>query len=653
MKTINDKSAVRNNLWLVFIVVLLMVYVFFNKPLYFVARNMQPVIMALVFLASFFGIGAALTAPFKLTDKSDSVLHSIALGIGATGVFVFLLGLLGNTSPLPHAIWVLLGLALCAVFMWKQRMPWPYPRDTQSPMTLLGITLFIPFILQALPPLLAPVVSTDALQYQLLIPKIYQLSGKIKPIPFLVESNYPCLAQYIYLLVMNISTDIACQVLHFGVGLLSLFSMGRLVALVNPDSNRWLGPVLFFSMPACLLTASWAWNDMFFVFFMLLCLINLLVYHLAEDKRNALSNIILAGLMAGLASWVKYTFFMAFLCLLLLVILGLNKWKWRWRHLAWFFVSMAPLSMLTFLKNWLFTGNPVFPFFHRIFPSPYWNDAAASYFVHTLRRLDTPHWDWATYFLFPFQFTLKPFFIDSHIGILPLALLPFLFLRSQNRGVSFLKVFCFFYLVSWFLFQTGTRSILTLLAVVLCLGVVEFEQTIWKNQALRRPVVLFLCLASLANLVIIFVTNYHLTRPVSHFLGIESKERFILREARSQYSYAWLNRNPLVKNVLLVGLYAPYYLRRNVLFSSIADPPVAQHLSSGVADPKQLARRLSGLGISHIVIDRKRYNSENKNGLYSWEPMQKKIFEDFIAMLCQKKIQFDQETIYAINPLNP
>jgi hypothetical protein len=652
MKIIPDKRTIPVDVWFIFFAALGVAYILLNKPLVFAAHNMQTVILALVFLASFCGVGAPFVALFKLDDrKGEAILHSAAIGIGVTGLFVFVLGMLGRTEPTLHALWVLSGLILFGFFLWKKWLPLKCRCDFKDPLTLLGVAILIPFLLQLLPPLTAPVVSSDSLQYQLLIPKIYQKMGKIGHIPFLVESNYPCLAQYIYLLVMNLASDTTCNALHLGIGLLVLFAMGRLMAWVHPTSNRWLGPALFFSMPVFVLTASWAWNDAFFVFFLLLCLLNLLAYHLADDKKGSVKHLLLAGLLAGLASWVKYTFFMVLLCLLPLIVIGLFRWKWKWRHLLWFFVPMLPLGMLTGIKNWLFTGNPLFPFLHRVFPSPHWSDAAASYFVTTLKRLEIQQWHWSTFFLFPYNLSLKPLFIDIHIGILPLALLPLLFFRGRDKGISFLRFFCLFYLLSWLFIQTGTRSLLTLLAVVLCLGVIELEQRIWKNPAFRKSLVFLLCIASLANLIITIVTNYHLTRPIPHFLGLESKEHYIRREVQSQAAYEWLNRNPRVRKVLLVGLHAPYYLQRDALFSSIVDPPIAQHLSRGMNDPRQLARKLAGLDVSHVVIRQDQYEEQNRRGLYSWSPAERKVFEDFIAGFCWPEVKSAEEKIYGVKPL--
>ena len=223
-------------------------------------------------------------------------------------------------------------------------------------------------------------------------------------------------------------------------------------------------------------------------------------------------------------------------------------------------------------------------------------------------------------------------------------------LRSRNRGISFLKAFCLCHLLSWLFFQTITRSLFTLLAVVLCVGAIELEQRIWKNRAFRRPLALFLCLSSLAALVVTMTTHYHLTRPVSYFLGLESKERYLLREAQSQPVYDWLNRAPRVGKVLLVGLHAPYHLQRDALFSSIADPPIAQWLSRGVAYPGQLAAKLAGLGVTHVVIHPKQYDLENRNGLYSWSPRQRRVFEGFIAGFCRPEALSAEERILRLEP---
>jgi hypothetical protein len=491
-------------------------------------------------------------------------------------------------------------------------------------------------------------VSTDALEYHLLIPKIFFKMGKIDYIPSLLESNYPCLASYIYMLVTPLAGDIVCKSLHFWTGIFILFAMGRLIAKTSPGTSRLLGPALYLSMPVFVIILGWAWNDAFFVFFLLLSISYLLDYHMADRDRRSPRSLFLAGTMAGLASWMKYTFVMLFLVILLLLLVAVLRWQWKWYHLFWFFLPIGLISMLVFVKNWVFTGNPVYPFLNNIFHSPYWTDAANEYFIRALTRWEIPDWNWSTYFLFPFRMTLKPLLVDTHPGILPLVFIPLLFFRSSTKGITFLKTFLVFSVLVWLVIQTETRSLLTMFAVFFCVTAIGIERMAWKHKAFRRPVVLFLCLAVLANLGITIVTNYQLTKPIAYMLGLETGKTFLLREAKSQMTYEWLNRNPAVGKVLLVGFFGPYYLEKPAYFSSVCDPPITELLSNGIKDPGSLWEKFCSLGITHVAINEKQYKHDKSYGLYGWSAGQKKVFEDFIAQFCQPKVKFGKEAIYRV-----
>lgn len=131
-------------------------------------------------------------------------------------------------------------------------------------------------------------------------------------------------------------------------------------------------------------------------------------------------------------------------------------------------------------------------------------------------------------------------------------------------------------------------------------------------------------------------------------LGLETGKAFLLREAKSQMTYEWLNRNPTVGKVLLVGFFGPYYLEKPAYFSSVCDPPSAELLSNGIKDPGSLREKFRSLGITHVAIDEKQYKEDKRDGLYGWSDRQKKVFEDFIAQFCQPMVKFGQEAIYRV-----
>jgi len=613
--------------------------------------HLRPILFGLAFVISFCGLGSIFMGWFKIDmNRGEEILTSFALGLGLTGLFTFTFGIFGIVNATLYALWTLLGLGLFIYTVLRRWYPFPFISSSffKKPLNIFALIILIPFILQLIPPLVSPVVSTDALEYHLLIPKIFLNSGKIHYIPSLVESNYPCLVEYIYLLIMPLAGDVVCKTLHFWGGIFILFSMGGLIGKVSPKSSRFLGPALFLSMPVFVIILGWAWNDAFFIFFLLLSIGFLLNYHLASAEKRSPRILFMAGIMAGLASWMKYTIVMVLAVLIILFIIAILRWRWKWHHLFWFFLPLGLISLLVFVKNWVFTGNPFYPFLNGIFNSPYWNETAAKYFHFALQRWEIPNWNWATYFLFPFQITLRPVMVDTHPGILPLVLTPMLFFKSDNRGITFLKFFIGISVLVWLFFQLETRSLLTMFAVFFCVAAIGIEQITWSKSAYRRPLLFFLSLAILAGFGITIITNYHLTKPVDYFLGLEKQHSFLLREAKSQWTFEWLNRNPAVKKVLLVGFFGPYYLSKPHYFSSVCDPPIAEQLSNDIPNAEGLRKKLRSLNISHIAINEYQYKYDLRNGLYGWPAQQKKVFEDFIAQFCQEKAKFGKEIIYVI-----
>ena len=326
MKRPDSKRFYLLNLWLILFAAALVGYVLGNKPLYWVILHLRPIFFALVFVVSFCGLGFPLVRGFYRAVpqrwKVDEILTSFAIGLGLTGLFTFVLGVLGIINLTLYALWTLCGLGLFIYALLRHWIPFSLDLSStlQEPRNIFALLVLVVFLLQSIPPLVSPVVSTDALEYHLLIPKIFLSTGKIGYIPSLVESNYPCLAQYIYLLVLPLAGDIVCKSLHFWTGIFLLLAMGRLIVKVSPGSSRWLGPALYFSMPVFVVVLGWAWNDAFFVFLLLMSIHYLLDYQAAAEHQRKPRILFMAGVMAGLACWVKYTFVMVFLAIFLLLI---------------------------------------------------------------------------------------------------------------------------------------------------------------------------------------------------------------------------------------------------------------------------------------------------------------------------------------------
>lgn len=620
-----------------------------NPPLAWAARRLLPLVAALGCMIAFAGLGAPLMRRLLPTaEPADELLGATALGIGLTSTFVFGLGLAGLTGPAWGAAWIATGGVLAATAV---RSRWRHLHGRPASdhgLTLLSYVLAVPFLVLVLPAVASPPASTDALEYHLLIPKIWLSWGHIAHIPGLVEASYPSLVEHLYMLVLPLAGDGACKALHFWCGILAAAALARLVARIEPGAHRGLAPALLLAMPVVATIMAWAWNDMLFVFLMVAGLGWIVAVHDQPSDPAAFRRMVLAGILIGLAAWTKYTAVMLLAALAPLFLLGLLRWRWRPRLVLAFALPVALISLAVFLKNLAFTGNPFHPFLYGLFQTPEWTPAADAYFHAALRRWEIPSWSWWTPLVAPYHLIFTPRLIDVHLGVVPLLFAPLAFVGRASRGMVLLRWFLVFHAGAWLLIQTENRSLLTMVAVILAVGSIAFER-LWRDHTRLRPALAGVLLAAgAANLTLTAVNHYYLTEPLGYFIGLENRHQFLLREARSQRTFDWLDRQPEPGSVLLVALEGPYHLHRPAYFSSYADPPAVEVLARGATDRADLATRLQTLAVRWVAIDEPRYRQLNDDGLFAWSAAERAAFEALLAEDAVEVARFGDETIYRL-----
>jgi hypothetical protein len=621
--------------WLILFATALAVYAILQPPIKFIVLNLAPMAAAFCLMASISGFGS-LPVRRWMKDKDVSIkfLTSLALGIGITGIFVALIGFMGLFRIELFAIWIFVGagLFIFAFYSWCSQCSISYEFNRWD---FLASGAFILFLIAGLPFFVSPEVSRDATEYHLLIPAIWLKLGRISYIPLLVESNYPPLAQLVYLVVFRLSGAIACKGIHFVMATAMMILLGQISKKLNPQTSACLAPFTFITMPLVYVLAGWAWNDLFFSFFVILCIYFLIEFHIDAAESKSLVNIIFAGILMGLAASTKYTFILYLPAISALVLIGILRWKWPSKAIILFLIPVGLLSSLWMIKNWAFTGNPVYPFLNEIFQSPFWTATADHYLKATLNRSEI-NWSWFTYILFPFMLTLKPQIIDVHTGVLPLMFAFLIIRKSRSETERILKWWLVLTILCWFVFQTIIRSLIPVLAIVFCLGAVALQELNWESTRLRRIASLLIAVAVTMNLYIAMVSTYHLFDPFRYFIGLESKAQYISRMSTGQKVYDDLNSIKDVKNVLLVSLHNPLYLAPRAIFSSCCDPPVAEALTAGTTDAPSVAEKMKRLGITHVALDKVAYKQENEKKLYSWSKEDEDRFEDFLLHYCEE-----------------
>ena len=184
---------------------------------------------------------------------------------------------------------------------------------------------------------MAPPFEYDELEYHLGAPSEYLKAGRIIFLPHNFYSNMPQLTEMLYLLVR---CGTAAKMLHWCFGVLSALAIFAVASRLWSQRTGIMAAALFYCLPFVFDLSQTARIDLATTFFVTLTFGGVLTE----------SDGYLSALAAGAAIATKWT---AIPVVLLPVIL-----KRRW------FCLLSPILCLPWLlKNWLLTGNPVYPMF--------------------------------------------------------------------------------------------------------------------------------------------------------------------------------------------------------------------------------------------------------------------------------------------------
>ena len=232
---------------------------------------------------------------------------------------------------------------------------------------LLAIILSV-LIMAAVPP-----VSRDALTHHLAVPKMWIEHGGIYEIPDWTFSYSPMNLDLLYVVPLLVGNDIAPKYIHY---LFALGTAGLIYAYLRKRTSQLyalLGALLFLSTPVIVKLSISAYVDLGLIFFSWAA-----IYFIFRWLRTAFNKkyLIIAALFCGLGLGTKYNGLLVFFLLTLFVPLVLTRTIKQYQSVR---ISQAflPTALFVFValsvfspwmvKNYKWTGNPVYPLFHKVF----------------------------------------------------------------------------------------------------------------------------------------------------------------------------------------------------------------------------------------------------------------------------------------------
>ncbi len=563
-----------------------------------------------------YGIGAAALPRLRANSAGlgEELPFACALGLGFLSYSMLALGFLGYLKP---GVALLL-LVLFAVIGRKHlfRLLRELPREFSSlhpwrasvlPMSLFLLLVFLLTLLGALAP--APDSDYDSLVYHLAIPKVYLRDGNIHFLPWLSHSNFPFSLEMLYTLGLLLRDQSLAKLFHFGCGWLTILAIFNFARRWWSARAGWLGACIFAAIPLVAWQLTTAYIELGLALYVFLALYALARYR--EEQQPGWLWV--AGLMAGWALGIKMLGGAVLLFLLIILLWDLRADSNRLLHLrraAAFALIAIALAAPWYVKSYLWTGNPVYPFFYELFDGRYWTAERARLYTNAQHAFGLGRSPLA-FLALPWNLTMRArwFFDQPQVlrpfnlyvfafGPLLLCLLPTLLLTGPVGAAGRLALlFGLFFGAIWFgLTQNGRYLIPLLPSLAVCAGFAA-DRLLAHRGLLSAAALLALSLGFLLGLHPIVLLNAPAARVA---LGLESKAAYLTRVSQSYRIFTAITdaTPPTAKLILFGDEPRAFYLNRDYLFGDHAEI----FTPTDLANPRAFLAALQRLGVTHLVI---------------------------------------------------
>lgn len=536
-------------------------------------RNVQMVQSFLLlgwFLSVSWIIGDVLICLLRVTadlTPGERLIFGVVLGWGALVVLTLLLGVIGLYQR--RVFYALFGLiSLWGLWRCRERFRrFSFGWFPISKFESLSITLVVIIALGSFFWALAPAVRYDSLSYHLAVPVRYLQAGRMIELPESFQTYWAHFGEMFYVMALSLGDQPLTGLINFSAGLLlaaQVFFIGK--RLVNHMTGLMAALVLY-SLPIIGIESATTYIDIFVAVFFTAAL------HCGLIWEHSLKGgwLVLLGVFSGLALGTKLSAFW-----LLLPFWGLLMWRLHchrrltWRNIAAVYVPAILLWSPWLLRDWLWTGNPVFPNLNPLFQSPQWFDRNFFIFQPTTNTL-------RSILFFPWRGVAQShvYYHEAPGAVLaglPLLSLPWYYHQRKNLlilfGVSAMA------LAMLFSFGASARYLMPLFPLLSVLAAANIQMTVAKLSVWRMDYTtgfVVLCLVYLFSTRLAFTVRWWEIPeryPIQIWSGSESREQFLDRILPVYAAFEYLDRQGSFK-VLSVGnelrlytdseIFGPYF----------------------------------------------------------------------------------------------
>lgn len=577
--------------------------------------------------------GSLIVGPFlpkRALTRSERRLIEVGLGMALLAVTIQLLGLAGFLSRA-----VLMGLAGVIVAVWIVRQRRGTDRDLPLPTSMgsagwglptFAILTSAAILGLALLAAMLPTPDYDAHAYHLLAPKEWYLAGRVTFLPGNVYASFPFLTEMFTLASMHLMEEsflggLLGQTILFGFGVATSIGVGLLAARWFGAEAGWFAFLIYATSPWTYRLSSIPYVEGALLFYLVL---GLLVVSRTGESFPLGAHV--AGLTAGAAFGCKYTalpFVVSFLAIGALI----QGRRQPVRTLFLFVLGFALMGSVWLVRNYFWTGNPVYPLLYSWFGGADWSPELADKFARghqstqfgvasaaSYLRDIVSRGDWQTGLAFAF---------------LPLAW----FAGCRRRYLLLIAMMVTTFLLFYVSTHRLDRFFLTLQPIAAVLGGAG-----WSVLA-RSP------LRAIGMVAVVVCVWFNFILCTTPLVGLNlytaplAEVRRVSLESVAP-SLALLNDAPMVhddETVLYVGLAAVYDSRPKAIYSTVFNENALENLiaddeGTGLRPADEVRRRLAERNIDYIFVDHSWIDRYRAPGNYGFTPfVTPALFDTLVA----------------------
>lgn len=556
-----------------------------------------------------YGIGRVLLKKINFDGKAEQFSFCTTLGLSILAYFILFIGTIG---VLHH--WLVLSV-MAVIFLlcwhiWIELFQMVLSGLSQrSKGKWIFVVFFVMFILFILPILLMPLyppTAWDSTMYHLAYAKIYTHKHAISLTPYLRFPVFPQTNEMLFTLALLFYDEISAQLMQFLMMIIlsvGLYAFGY--RHFSTKSGIWAIAILL-SSPMIIWLGSSAYIDMgltlfvtmtFYSFFNWICL-------------REIKWLILGSLFIGFAVGSKYPgFFFLILCFIIVSYIGFKERKFYYLFL-FLFISIG-IASPWYIRNWYYTGNPIFPFLGKVFGYGSWNSQDVQGALNNLMHTFGTKKNLKSFLLLPWNLTFNQqiFLREAPISSIYLFAMPLLFLSLTRLKIGGLFCIVCAYIIFWFSTSQILRYIVPVIPLLSLAIAASFENFLGLFS--------FQLARSMKNGIIVFIISILLFSPGWLYAvdkirkegyppyTKEQIESYLTQKLPSYPAYKYLNQKK-GRDYFLYALYDENmaYFADGVFMGDWFGPGRFSRVYSRFNNPQALYQELQVIGADYFLINR-------------------------------------------------